>query len=249
MLGLYLAALGISGIKEAKEIHESKSKPEFLPNGIKFYNHNGVMHLYDGTIINWWANGDVQTIDGKIIYSEREEKAKKSREESLKEGKLVYEKLTTRCDHKLIIEIGTEKPIAKIIRKRIADGVYECRKWYWYDEYADRYSKDMLKGCIKVSDPCAIRPGDEGIVISDEIFEKMKKKGIGISCYYIDEKEMDERKKENERRRKIEEAEKEKRRKEEKERKRKELIENRRKAIEKAGSLENWLNSLFEDSY
>jgi hypothetical protein len=193
--GIFLAALGISGAKEAKRKHENKQYIRYLPNGVPYYMHHGSFYLYSGEKFVWFGD-KAETLDGRVIYDKEPEykvvKEKETNEKIIKykeKGFLFYEDWIDRCSKPVRIEIKTGKPIAKIQRKKMSDGTYECRKWYWYDINGASYSKELLKSCAKTSDPNFIKPGDQGIVISENEFEKLCNiKGYNSKRYYYDEK-------------------------------------------------------------
>lgn len=188
--GIFLAALGISGIKEQLKREDSKKRTLYLKNGTPYYMHNGKTYLYDGTQIIVYSSGDVTDIHGKIIYNRSAEllreveknKAKqddRDKQEAIERGWLYYYKRVPTCGIPVHVEISTGKVIAKIWRKQMPDGTYECRKWYWYDKLSEEVPYDMLydkfgnKNFIPPNEAYRIRKGDPGIIISEEEFEKM----------------------------------------------------------------------------
>jgi hypothetical protein len=98
MLGLYLLALGISGIKELKDDYECKKDVYELPNGIKYYFDRRGVQRRVGTneIIDHSWDGLITTGVGKnrrVLYDQRQayidkwdkkdyERAKKEAEEN-----------------------------------------------------------------------------------------------------------------------------------------------------------------------
>jgi hypothetical protein len=186
MLGLlFLGALGISGAKEVMRRLESKGRKRYLPNGIPYYMHNGSFYLYDtDEKFVWFCSDDKAEIikgrrRGTIIYdggAELREKMmmaeaegrRKAIELQKKYGKNYYINRMTSMD--VHIEIDTDKMIAKIERKKLPNGKYECRKWYWYNKYKGMGYQMEQRGR---GDIFSVAPDDEGIVITEEEFESL----------------------------------------------------------------------------
>jgi hypothetical protein len=196
--GIFLVALGISGVKEKKREYDNKKEKYYLPNGIPYYIHRGMFYLYSGEKFVWW--GDVaKTLDGRVLYDagqkrqliknkETNEKIEKAKEKGL----LYYTDNVPRCRSSFtFIEVSTRKPLARIQRKKLDDGSYECRKWYWYDEYAAKYTAEQLTHLNRTCTTHAqrIKDGDSGIIITEEEFDLLHPQGNWYNSDYChDEK-------------------------------------------------------------
>lgn len=179
MAGLFTlifgAVLGGSAIKCGIENEHLKQHTYTLPNGIKYYyDRTGTTRLMDGTIICYQGDKWVDTKYNVICdnYAERE---KKERTENKKSGNLTYFGFSKLCKQSAVFEVSTGKIIAKI--QRSYDGT--CRKWYFHDNHAEMYSyvKPEMRRFYGTGhpDPTDIKEGDEGIIISTEEFEQLKK--------------------------------------------------------------------------
>ena len=182
MLGLlgflgFLGALGISGTKCAIENEKSK-------NEIMRIDENGTRISYD-RFCNQFINGEKTYTDtrfdkygnmhsytigakSKKIYEDSfdrklklmNEMSEENKANSLKRGKLAYNKYDPRFDKMVTTEMSTGKIIACLYEHE-KNGKKEYRKFYLSDSANSKYEYDKTD------------IGDEGIVISKEEYYKL----------------------------------------------------------------------------
>ena len=195
-LGLFLygAMRAICGIGQAVENHQKKQTTYTLPNGKQYYyDRTSKTRLMDGTLIIY--QGD-RWIDDKYnvvcdIYAEQESREKREKKDN---SKLTYFAFSKLCNRMVVFEAATDRIIAKITRD--FDGT--CRKWYFYDNTAKLYpniTDPRIRRCMSVGypNPTDTRKNDNGVVISTEEFERIKKEfqedkpyDRKSACYFYD---------------------------------------------------------------
>lgn len=187
MLGLlgvlgFLGALGISGTKCAIENEQSKNETMRIDENGNRVCYDRVGHeLYNGektyqhTRYDRYGNRHTYTVgvNSKKIYADsfdrRVAKMRKFEEENkkvaLRYGKLAYNKFDPRFNRLVTTEMSTGKVIACLFKSILNDGTTEYRKFYCNNPNPN--SLDYDKTAI----------GDEGIIITEEEYEKLKTVG------------------------------------------------------------------------
>lgn len=174
MLGLGTILLGVtligSKIKEVIDDADMMSKPvRYLDDGTPVYiDSKCQQHINGEKVVPKVArdiNGKVYLQEvgersGRVYYDPYQDKLKREREEdklklqrALQSGYLSYEKYSPKYNRRITTEISTGKPIACLY------------------EYSGEYRKFYLKE--SASEPNEIAPGDMGIAISKEEYNKL----------------------------------------------------------------------------
>lgn len=192
MAGLFAFLYGtlIAGAKIADGIDniQAKQKVYTLPNGIKYYYDNkGTQRLMDGTIIIADCAGEFKTIDGRLLYSKKDEEDKKAVAATLGKKYRIATQRHPRCEGPATVELSTGKIISKVEEIKKNDGTYEYRKWYFYDIYKDK-SNEQIRFYSK-SRANKWDYDDPGIIISADEFNAINtcpKLGNEDGRYYHD---------------------------------------------------------------
>lgn len=192
MAGLFTlfwgAAVGASAIKHAVTNSWCKNNlKDSLPNGVEYYvDADGKHRLLDGTVIIWKGYGDREKVvavkTNKVIYDREVEIDREnqmyeleSKQNSLENGNLLYIKRNKRC-HNLpcLFEFSTNKQLAKIAKfTNYKTKEVEYRKWYFFDHLREKYPDMDLRYAVCIPHD-TIKPGDEGVVITEEEFKRIK---------------------------------------------------------------------------
>lgn len=190
-LGIWAALKGVAAVHDGIDTVKRKSDPYYLPNGVPYYiDQRGAFRLLDGTMIvgNHWIMREYES--GKIVYDRSAEDRKKS----LAQGKKFSKRYSKRCRQDVWFDDTTDKQIAKLERNEIKENGeivgYECRMYYWYDKVLEE-NRDKVRDwvrrtgtkgvddylhCIGYTHPNDIRPGDNGVKITDEEFDSIASK-------------------------------------------------------------------------
>ena len=178
LLGALTLLFGVgSGVKCAAEDSYWKKQVDTLPNGVRYYiDRLGKWRLIGSDeIITPFANGNVETLTGRIVYSRTQELNNAA-------AQAVYSKPTRyryavqrnkRTKNPLTVDLNTGKAVAKVRQTIKKDGTVEYRKWYFYDLYTDIYPGQDLTYVIKVN-PYDTRRNDPGVVITKEEYEAIQ---------------------------------------------------------------------------
>lgn len=192
MAGLFALLFGtlVGGAKIAEGIDNLHAKQNVytLPNGIKYYYDNkGTQRLMDGTIVVADCAGTFKTIDGRLLYSKKNDEDEKAATATLGNKYRVATQHHPRCEGPATVELSTGKIIARVEEKKKKDGTFEYRKWYFKDIFIGK-SNEEIKFYSK---PRANNWdfNDPGILISAEEFNAINtcpKLGNSGHQYYHD---------------------------------------------------------------
>lgn len=198
MAGLFTliwgAAVGASAIKHAVTNSWCKNNLKHsLPNGVKYYiDADGKHRLLDGTVIMWKGYGDrekvIEVKTNKVVYDrgaeidrENQKHELKAKQKSLEDGNLLYIKRNKRC-HNLpcLFEFATNKQLAEIAKfTNYKTKEVEYRKWYFFDYLREKYP-DMDLSCAVCIPHDTTKPGDKGIIITEEEFKRIKEEYLKL---------------------------------------------------------------------
>ena len=187
-LGIWAALKGTAAVSDSIDTAKKKADPYYFDNGVPYYiDQNGGFRLLDGTLldVNHWVVREMES--GKIIY----DRSAEDRKESLAQGKKFSKRYSKRCRQNVWFDDTTDKQIAKLERKEIKENGeiigYECRMYYWYDKVLEENRakvRDWVRRCgthgledylhtIGYTHNNDVRPGDNGIKITDEEFDSI----------------------------------------------------------------------------
>lgn len=184
MLGtlLFLGAVGISGICCSVDNYKTKKDTTKIDkNGnITYYDRNGQDYINHEKVYRRTQYGEynqehhqIVGVRSGIVYDDDydrmtkldRETSERNKRESMARGKLTYDNYDPRFRRKVTTEIGTGKVIACLYKgENLKTGEPEYRKFYVKDNPG---KTDYYKTV----------PGDFGIIITEEEYDKIQKFG------------------------------------------------------------------------
>jgi hypothetical protein len=183
-----LGALGVSATRAGIEDMHFREKTYTLPNGQRYWmDRLGRCRLCSNDkLIFGDCTGRWYDDKHRLICDKKAIERQNQRTQAIKENRLSYDCYTDRTGgHRANVEVSTGKVIARMQRRKLKDGSYECRKWYLYDIYAIKYPDDSM--CMTVR-PDNYNWEDKGIVISESEFERLLPVYSSVTMKLVDEK-------------------------------------------------------------